>query len=291
MHLKQRFDAGTFVILAEMEPPKGADVSTMLSNANRVKGKVDAFVVPEMSNAVMRMSALGGAMILQASGMETVMQVCCRDRNRLALQADLLAANACGISNLMVIEGEATSYGDHPQAKAVNDIGAMELLQAIRGLQNARDMAGIELSGAPQFLVGGWVNAGIRGKALEAAIKTMEEKMLVGARFFILPPVFDLNAIDSFLVRARQLDVKLIPTVLLLKSLGMARYIERHLDHVFIPLGMIKRIQEAPDKVRECVRIAGEMIAELKSEGFAGVLLSTMGWERRLPEVIEGMGG
>ena len=122
MHLKRKFEKGEFAILAEIEPPKGVEISTMVTNATKVKGNVDAFVVPEMSNAVMRMSALGGAMILQGKGMETVMQINCRDRNRIAIQADLLAAYACGITNIMAVTGEDPSFGDHHQARSVYDI-------------------------------------------------------------------------------------------------------------------------------------------------------------------------
>jgi 5,10-methylenetetrahydrofolate reductase len=149
MHLKNKFDAGEFAILAEMEPPKGVDVSGMVANAQRVKGEVDAFLVPEMSNAVMRMSSLGGAMILQAKGMDTVIQLNCRDRNRIALQADLLAAFGCGITNVMAVKGEDTSFGDHHQARSVYDIDLPELLQVITSLQQGKDMAGIDLKQAP----------------------------------------------------------------------------------------------------------------------------------------------
>ncbi|MDM8552323.1 methylenetetrahydrofolate reductase [Desulfobacterales bacterium HSG2] len=167
MLLKSKFDKGEFAILAEMEPPKGVDVSGMVSNAQRVKGKADAFLVPEMNNAVMRMSSLGAAMILQQKGMETVMQVNCRDRNRIALQADLLAGDACGISNVMAVTGEDPSFGDHHQARSVYDIHLPELLQAIRGLGEGRDMAGIELSGSPDFLIGSTINAGTSAPELE----------------------------------------------------------------------------------------------------------------------------
>ena len=147
MQLKRKFESGEFAILAEMEPPKGVDISRMVANARRIKDDVDAFVVPEMSNAVMRMSSLGAAMILQKQGMEAVIQVCCRDRNRLALQADLLAAFGCGIPNVMAVTGEDPSYGDHHQARPVNDIDIFELLQSIRELQNGKDMARIPLDG------------------------------------------------------------------------------------------------------------------------------------------------
>ena len=286
MQLKRKFEAGEFAILAEMEPPKGVDTSRMVANAKRIKDDVDAFVVPEMSNAVMRMSSLGAAMILQAQGMEAVVQVCCRDRNRLALQADLLAAFGCGIPNVMAVTGEDTSYGDHHQARSVNDIDIFELLQAIGELQNGRDMAGIDLDGSPEFTVGSTVNAGARGKSPELELEEMNKKIAAGTRFFITPPLFDLTAIEPFLKRVDREKTIIIPTVLLLKSLGMARYIARNMKDVDIPDEMIERIRKAPDKVRECIRIAAELVTTLKREGFDGVLLATLGWEHKLPEIL-----
>jgi len=287
MNLKRKFDAGEFAVLAEMEPPKGVDVSTMLSNAKRVKGEVDAFVIPEMSNAVMRMSSLGGAMILQGKGMDTVMQVNCRDRNRIALQADLLAANGCGITNVMAVTGEDPGFGDHFQARSVYDIDLLELLNAIRGLQDGKDMAGIELSGSPEFLVGSTVDAGAKGKSPELEAEEMTKKIQAGAQFFISPPLFDLSAIHPFMKRVDIRKTKIIPTVLLLKSLGMARYIMRNVNNVYISDSLIDRIQKSPDKVRECTRIASEMVTSLKKEGFSGVNLATLGWEHKLPEILE----
>ena len=286
MQLKRKFESGEFAILAEMEPPKGVDISRMVANARRIKDDVDAFVVPEMSNAVMRMSSLGAAMILQKQGMEAVIQVCCRDRNRLALQADLLAAFGCGIPNVMAVTGEDPSYGDHHQARAVNDIDIFELLQTIEELQNGRDMAGIELAGSPTFTVGSTVNAAARGKSPELELAEMNKKIAAGTRFFITPPLFDIAAIEPFLKRVDREKAIIIPTVLLLKSLGMARYIARNMKDVDVPDEMIARIRKAPDKVRECIRIAAEMVTTLKREGFDGVLLATLGWEHKLPEIL-----
>ena len=286
MQLKRKFEAGEFAILAEMEPPKGVDTSRMVANAKRIKDDVDAFLVPEMSNAVMRMSSLGAAMILQGRGMEAVVQVCCRDRNRLALQADLLAAFGCGIPNVMAVTGEDPSYGDHHQARPVNDINIFELLQTIEELQNGRDMAGIELAGSPEFTVGSTASAGAVGKSPELELEEMNKKIAVGTQFFITPPLFDIAAIEPFLKRVDRKKTIIIPTVLLLKSLGMARYIARNMKDVDIPDEMIARIRKTPDKVRECIRIAAELVTTLKREGFDGVLLATLGWEHKLPEIL-----
>jgi len=287
MSLQTKLDAGEFAVLVEIEPPKGVGTSSMVSHASRVKSAVDAFVVPEMSNAVMRMSALGGAVVLHNKGMETVMQVCCRDRNRIALQADLLAAHACGIANIMAVTGEDPSYGDHHQAKAVYDIDLPELLEVIQRLQQGRDMAGVDLAGSPAFLTGSNINAAASGPDLDQELVSLAEKRDAGVGFFVSPPVFDLSSIDAFMSRVDRSKSPILPTVLLLKSVGMARYIDRNLAHVHVPEDLIKRIQKAPDKVRECSSIAAETIGKLKAEGFSGVLVSTIGWEDKLPQILE----
>jgi 5,10-methylenetetrahydrofolate reductase len=284
MRLQQKLEAGEFVVLAEMEPPKGTDVRAMVTNAMNVKNVVDAYVVPEMSNAVMRMSSLGGAMVLANKGLETVFQMCCRDRNRLALQGDLLAAQALGIDNVMAVTGEDISFGDHHKARAVNDIDLQELLGAIQTLQTGKDMAGIELKGTPNFLVGSPVNAG--SSALDLELADMDQKIASGVRFFVSPPLFDLGVLDKFMKRLEGRQAYVIPTVLLLKSVGMARYMQRHFEQVHLPEDFITRIQKAPERVRECVQIAGELVAALKKQGAAGVLISTIGWEDKLPAIL-----
>lgn len=289
MQLKDKFEGGEFAVLAEMEPPKGVDVAGMTDNAARVKGKVDAFVVPEMSNAVMRMSSLGGAMVLQGRGLETVFQVCCRDRNRIAIQADLLAAYSCGITSVMAVQGEDTSFGDHHQARSVYDIDLLDLLRAVKGLEEGRDMAGVELAGAPEFLIGSRIDAATRDRSPELEADEMRKKIDAGAEFFISPPVFDLSVIEPFQKRFQTDGAKILPTVLLLKSVGMARYMARNVEAVYVPDELIARIQKAPDKVKECVQVAGELVRQMKDAGYAGALIATIGWEQKLPEILESL--
>ncbi|WP_419659798.1 MetF1: methylenetetrahydrofolate reductase [Desulfosarcina variabilis str. Montpellier] len=286
MHLKNKFDVGKFAILAEMQPPKGVNVSAMVNSATRVGKAVDAFLVPEMGNAVMRMSALGGAMILQSKGLETIMQVNARDRNRIALQADLLAAYACGIINVMAVSGEDPSLGDHHQTKAVNDIDLLTLLKTVATLQTGKDMAGSDLSGAPDFLVGARVNARATGEALDQELAIMEAKKEAGVDFFIAPPVFDSEAFAAFMEKVDIKQNRILPTVMLLKSVGMARYLNRHLN-VTVSQELIKRMMHAPDKAIESLTIASETINALKEAGFAGVLISAMGWEDKLQKLMD----
>ena len=230
---------------------------------------VDAFVVPEMNNAVMRLSSLGGALLLQTKGLETVMQVCCRDRNRLALQGDLLAAHALGVPNVMAVTGDEITHGDHHQAKAVNDLDLLELLSAIQTMQTGRDLAGVDLKGAPQFLVGSTVKVTGDADALKQELADLDQKIAAGARFFTTQPVFDVEALEKFRQQVGQRQAAIIPTVMLLKSVGMARYINAHME-MKIPEAFVTRIQKSSDRVRECVQIAAEFVAAVKKAGIPG---------------------
>jgi len=289
MQLKRRLEAGEFTLLAEIEPPKGVNISPMIDNAAKVKEDITAFVIPEMSNAVMRMSALGSAMMLQNKRMETIMQVCCRDRNRIALQADLLSAYACGIENIMAVTGEDPSYGDHHQAAAVYDITIDDLLTAVTELQTGRDMAGIELDGKPDFFMGATANAGLSGNELDREADAAKRKIDAGVRFLITPPVFVPDAIEPFVKKLADRDVFVIPTVVLLKSVGMARYMARNMPNVHIPDELIQKIQKAPDKTKECTHVAVETVRALKAARFSGALIATIGWEHKLPDIIHGI--
>jgi methylenetetrahydrofolate reductase (NADH) len=289
MPLQEKLTSGEFVILAEMEPPKGTDISEMAANAINVKRTVDAFVVPEMNNAVMRLSSLGGALLLQTKGLETVLQVCCRDRNRLALQGDLLAAHALGVPNVMAVAGEEITHGDHHEAKAVYDINLLELISAIGTLGTGRDMAGVDLKGAPQFLVGSTIKVPAASEGLKVELADLDQKIAAGARFFTTQPVFDVAGLENFRQQVGKRPAAIIPTVLLLKSVGMARYINRHLE-MKIPEEYINRIQKAADRVRECVQIAAEFASAIKEKGFPGVLISTIGWEDKLPSILGAAG-
>jgi len=287
MPLEEKIKSGRFVILGEFEPPKGTDFSLLLKNANLARGRVDAIVVPEMASAVLKASSLGGCAFFQTQGIETVLQVCCRDRNRLALQADLLAAWALGIRNVMILEGEDIRFGDHPHARTVNDLDLMELLEATQKLQNGKDMAGIELRGAPQFCVGSTIDTGATGGLLEIELENLEKKIDYGVRYLITNPIFDLRRFQQFIKRVDTTRIALIPTVLLLKSAGMARYIDRNIKGISIPGEMIRNIQKAPDKERECIKISADIITRIKEMGMAGILISTVGWEDRLPQILD----
>ena len=287
MSLQAKIKSGEFVVLGEFEPPKGTNFSHLLKNARQVKGRVDALVVPEMGNAVMKASSLGGCAFLQLQGIETIFQVGCRDRNRLALQADILSAAALGIPNIMAVPGEDITYGHHPQTRPVNDLNLIELLETIQKLQNGKDLAGVELSGVPNLCVGSIVNAGALGGVRDIEMENLNKMVDLGVRFLITTPVFDLHRFQQFMKYIDTSKGAVIPTVLLLKSAGMARYIDRNIKSISIPKEMIRDIQKAPDKLKRCISLAAELIGQLKNMGMAGVMISTVGWEDKLPQVLD----
>jgi 5,10-methylenetetrahydrofolate reductase len=286
MQLNDKIQSGQFIVLGEFEPPKGADFGGFLKNANLVKGRLDAIVIPEMANGVLKASSLGGCAYLQGHGIETVLQTCIRDRNRLALQADILAASALGISNIMAVPGDDIRFGDHPQARAVNDLDLLELLQMLHSLQTGKDMAGIELAGAPRFCMGSFLNAGASGGVLDMELDNLNKMTQLGVQFVITTPVFDIHRFQQFIKRIDTHQVAVIPTILLLKSAGMARYLDRNIKHINIPPETIREIQKAPDKPKKCIQIAAELIKQIKGLGMAGVMISTVGWEDKLPQVL-----
>ena len=290
MSLKDKIKSGQFVILEEFEPPKGADFSSFRKNATLVKGRIDAFVVPEMANAVMKAGSLGGCAYLQREGLETVLQICSRDRNRLALQSDILTAGALGIPNIMVVQGEDIHFGDHPKARAVNDLDSLELIETVKTLQDGKDLAGIELTGSPSFFMGSNIDTNAPGGLLELELENLKKKINSGIEFLITNPIFDIHNFKQFVKRIKDMDVAVIPTVLLLKSAGMARYIDRNMKNISIPSEMIRDIQKAPDKQKQCINIAAELIGQLEEMDMAGVMISTAGWEDKVPKILDEAG-
>ena len=287
MTLQEKIRSGKFVVLGEFEPPKGADFSPLSKSANLTRGRLDAVVVPEMANAVLKASSLGGCAFLQREGVETVFQLCCRDRNRLALQADILSAAALGVRNLMAVPGEDIRFGDHPQARTVNDLELVGLLETVQKLQNGKDLSGIELRGSARFCVGSTLDTGAPGGLLNIELENLKRKTDLGVEYVLTNPIFDLRRFEQFMKRIDIKPLAVIPTVLLLKSAGMARYIDRNMKGISIPAEIIRDIQKAPDKAKECVRIAAEIISRVREMGMSGVLISTVGWEDKLPLILD----
>lgn len=286
MTFQNRLSSGKFVVLAEMHTPKGVDISDLVTCARGLKGRVDAVIIPDMDNGVMRMSALAGGSLISREGIETMVHVYTRDRNRLALQGDILAAHVLGIKNLLVVQGEDMSLGDHRDTKPVDEIDEIELLDTIKGLQSGKDHAGFELTGKPSFGVGCTLSMWTNDAELDLEIERTAKKVEAGAEFIILPPMFDAGQLAFVVEKIKPLQVPVISTVFLLKSVGVARYMSLKIDGIQMPESLIKRIRKAGDREDECLRIAGEAIAEFSNLS-NGVRIETMGWEHKLPTILD----
>lgn len=289
MSFRKRLQAGEFLVIAEMNTPKGVDISRFVTDARRIKGRVDAIVIPDMDNGVMRMSALAGGVLTQQQGIEAMIHVYGRDRNRMAVQGDLLAAHVLGIQNILVVAGEDMAQSDHQEAKPVDDLDEMGVLNAVKTLQNGHDLAGFDLEGNPEFTVGCSISSWPDEKNLDSEIASAKAKVAAGAQFVITPPVFDTDHFATFLSKASGLQVPIIPTVFLIKSVAVARYIATHEPDSRISEEMIRRMRKSSDREMEGVKIAGEIVARLR-QMTPGVLIQTMGWEHRLPAVLDTAG-
>jgi methylenetetrahydrofolate reductase (NADPH) len=285
MSFQRRLASGEFVVLAEMNTPKGVNVSELVANARRIKGRVDAVIIPDMDNGVMRMSALAGGALIHQQGMEAIIHLYCRDRNRMALQGDILAAHLLGIRNLLVVPGEEMANGDHRDAAVVNDLDELELLGAVRSLQEGVDLAGFSLNGNPEFTTGCTLGTFADEQSLDTELANLEKKVAAGASFVVTPPVFDVERFAADLEKIAALNVPVIASVFLLKSVGIARYMALNEPGAHISEEMIKRIRKAPDRETECLLIAGETTAALKKL-VQGVKIETLGWEHKLPTIL-----
>jgi 5,10-methylenetetrahydrofolate reductase len=286
MSFQKRLSSGEFVILAQMNTPKGVNISEMVNNARRFKERVHGVIIPDMDNGVMRMSALAGGALMRQQGLDAIMHVYGRDKNRMALQGDVLAAYVLGIQTLVVVRGENMAAGDHVQAKAVDDLDELSLLQAIQSLKKGTDMAGFELDGSPDLTVGCTFGSYVDDQTLEQEIEKVQKKIAAGAQFLLTPSVFDMDRFASFLSKAKGLGVPIIPTVFLLKTVGIARYIATYEPGAFIPEHLIKRMRQSKNREMEGFVIAGETIKQLKSL-VQGVQIVTLGWEHRLATILD----
>jgi len=286
MSFQKRLSAGEFVVLAEIHTPKGVNISKMVLDSRRIKGRVDAVIVPDMDNGVMKMSALAGGVLMQQQGLEAIIHVYTRDRNIMALQGDLLAAHVLGIQNLVVVQSEDMATGDHRDAQSVYEVDEPGLLQAIHTLQSGKDRAGFDLDGVPSFTTGGAMDAFTNDTEMESELQLAQKKVAAGAQFVITPPVFDVAIFSDFMKKAKKLGVPIIPTVFLIKSVAIARYIANSEPGAHLSEEIIKRIRKASDREMEGIRIAGETIAAL-SKIAQGVKIQTLGWEHRLPQILD----
>ncbi len=279
--------SGRFAVTAELNLPKGTDLRPMLRRAAPLKGLVDAFNVTDSASSRMTMVPVGAAHMLLDEGLEPILQITCRDKNRIALQADLLGASALGITNLLCMRGDDPQAGDHPDAKPVFDIETIDLLEAAVSLRSGTDMMGAQLRGAPEFHVGAVCNPG--SPDMDGELRRMEEKITAGAEFFQTQAVYDPKAFGTFMAEAKAFDVPVLAGMILPKSGDMARNLNANLSGVTVPDGLIDELDSAEDKSAKCIEIAARTINEISST-CQGVHIMAIGWESRIPIILRAAG-
>lgn len=288
MTFKEKLQAGKFLLTSEVGPAKGIQTEKLLEDAELIRAKVDAINVTDLQSSVMRLGSLAVSSLLKQKGFEPIYQLTCRDRNRLALQSDLLSAAALGIENVLILTGDHPALGDHPEAKPVFDLDSVQLLQVAKRLQEGFDMKGNKLEGnLPKFCLGAVVNPG--SDPLEPQIMKMEKKIVAGAEFFQTQAVYDLKTFENFLSKIKHVKVPVMAGIVLLKSAGMARYMNKNVAGVSVPDNLIKEMEESKDKMATSIEIASRLIKELKPM-CRGIHIMPIGWDKVVPRVLEASG-
>jgi 5,10-methylenetetrahydrofolate reductase len=281
--LQTKLDTDQFVITAEVCPPKGADCSEFLAVSRSIADMVDAINVTDNQGANMRISPLAAAALLLREGIEPIYQITCRDRNRLALQSDLLGASALGITNILALTGDHISFGDHPQGKPVFDLDSVQLLQTIDGLNKGKDMNGNPLHGSTAFFCG--AAAAPDAEPLELTIFKLEKKSAAGARYLQTQAIFNPWRLGRFMDSVRHLPVKIIAGVLVLKSAGMARYINKNIPGLTIPDDIVDELANAANPAEKGVEIACRLAKQAASI-CNGIHIMAMGRESTIPQIV-----
>ncbi len=290
MRFREALYSNKFVMTAEIGPIKGVDIQEIMEDAELIKEKVDAINVTDLQSSVMRLGSMAVCHLLKDQGIDPILQMTCRDRNRLALQSDLLSAWVLGIRNVLALTGDHPTLGDHPEAMPVFDLDSVSLLRVIDRLNKGFDMAGNQLKGAPDFFPGAVVNPGADTEAaFEMQIIKMEKKIEAGARFFQTQGIFDLGLFERFMKRVEGFKIPVLGGIILLKSAGMARFMNKNVAGVFVPEPLIKEMEETKDKVKTSVEIASRLITGMK-DLCQGVHIMAIGWEKKIPLVLNEAG-
>ena len=280
-----------FVITSEIGPPKGTNIEKMLHHIDLLKDKVDALNVTDHQSSVMRFPSIGGCLAIKEQGGEPILQVTCRDRNRLALQAELLFAYTRGVRNVLCLTGDSVVVGDHKAAKGVFDLDSTQLLMTIRQMEAGKDLGGNELDGAVEFCAGAIVTP--EANPIEPQLIKFEKKIEAGAEFFQTQAIYDLDKFAKFMEYARQFPVKILAGIILLVSARMAKYMNENVPGVFVPQNLIDELAAAPkgEAINKGIEIAGRMIATLEKESIChGVHVMAIGREEVVPDILKAAG-
>ena len=285
MNLSEAIIKGKFIITCELAPPKGTDVSSIVQMASLLKGKVDAVNLTDGQGGNMRMCPLAGAVFLLKEGVDVIWQVTCRDRNRIALQADCLGASALGIKNILPMRGDDPKSGDNPDAKPVFDLETTELIKMIKKLNDGFDLPGKELKGKSNFLIG--CTAHPNAPDLKKQKETLDLRFELGASFIQTQICYEINQIKTFIDSLGNLAKKTIIGITPLKSTKMATFMNEKVFGVTVPPEIMERLEKSKDQRQEGLNIAKEIVDELRKTNIGGIHIMAVGQENELPDIIQ----
>jgi methylenetetrahydrofolate reductase (NADPH) len=288
---KEVLDSQKFVVTSEIGPPKGTNLEKMIHHIELLKDKVDALNLTDHQSSVMRFPSIGAALIVKELGGEPILQMTCRDRNRLALQADLLFAYSRGIRNVLCLTGDSAVVGDHKDAKEVFDLDSCQLLAGVRTLEKGKDLGGNDLDGPLQFCAGAIVTP--EANPIEPQLIKFEKKIRAGAEFIQTQAIYDLDNFKHFMDYARPFGVKILAGIILLTSWRMAEFMNKNVPGVFVPEPLIEEMKAAPKGgvIKKGIEIAGRMIRQIKEEAICeGVHIMAIGREELVPDIIREAG-
>ena len=289
---KEVLNSGKFVVTCEVAGPKGTNVEKTVHHIDLLKDKVDGINATDNQSASMRFPSLGVCLLIKERGGEPILQMTCRDRNRMALEADLLFAYSRGITNVLCLTGDAITNGDHKQAKPVFDIDSLQLLRAIRNMEAGKDMGGNDLvDGAPKFCAGAIVTP--EALPIEPQLIKFRKKVAASAEFFQTQAVYDMGNLRKFMEGARPLKTKVLAGIVLLTSAGMARFMNANVPGIFVPKVLIDEMAgaEKGKALQKGIEIAGRMIKTIKDEKICdGVHVMAIGKEEVVPDILAAAG-
>lgn len=284
--LKEKLESGKFVITGEIGPPKGVNIEKCLHDAEMLRDYVTAINITDLQSAVLRVGSLAVSTKLIERRMEPIFQLTCRDRNRLALQSDLLSAWTLGIENVLCLTGDHPAMGDHTEAKAVYDLDSVQLLKAASTLNQGHDMSDHELDGNPDFFLGAVVTPG--ADPVEPQIIKMKKKISAGARFFQTQAIYEPDKFESFINQVKNFNVPVIAGIVIIKSAAMARFMNESVAGITVPEDIITEMSETPkeDRKKKAVEITARIIRQVKPL-CQGVHIMPLGWDELVPDIIK----
>ncbi len=287
MSLKSVLESKTFAVTTEIGPQKGTDVAEIIEVAELLRGRVTAANCTDQQSSMMRLGSAATCHLLIDHGLEPVLQMTCRDRNRIALQSDLLSAWVLGVRNVLALTGDLPSLGDHPQAMPVFDFDSVQLLWAIGKLNAGTDIMGNALKGKTDYFPGASVNPGVNTEAsFDLQLFKMEKKINAGARFFQTQAIYEPDKFARFVKRVGGFGVPVLAGIIPLKSAGAARYMNKNVAGIFVPEETIQKMVAAKDKTQMGLEIAADLIKQLKGM-CQGVHIMAMGMEKKVPQLLE----